>query len=152
MLINLLEIHPDSAGNITTVSVTDGNDVMTVTPYQIFEALAAGRMESQTARLTVYGIDILVNSEIVPIDLQLKTKDKKLVRMRLGIDDRDKKQLAADKQYQLQEERKRFLAKEAKRAEERAASAEEIRANAPKNLTQADRIKMRQEAIRNNKK
>lgn len=135
MLINVIDVVTDESGVITNIDVTDGNDLMRVTPYQIFDALLKGRMESQTARLTEYGLDIAVNSQVVPIRLNLGKNDKKLLAMRLGIntsttsEKTSKKQAEEYRRAALEAERQaswdRIHAKQAKEAEELAKKTAE---------------------------
>lgn len=128
MLINVVDLTYGNNEEINSITVTDGETFMNVTPYMIFDAILNGRMESQTARLNIYGLDILVNSEVINIQVTMTKEQKKILKSKLGIAvEKEKKTTksvskeVSAKAEQVKQAKKAKIEKEARLAAEREA-------------------------------
>jgi len=133
MIIEVLNIEMTPDGSVSTITVTDGNEIRDVTPNMIFDALLNGRMESNTARLTLTGIEVLCNSQITSITLSMSATTRKMVKLRLGMDIRTEKEKkiteASAKEAKLAAERAAAKEKQKQWFEENKRKADEARAN-----------------------
>ena len=166
MIINILDLTYDSDGAISKISVTDGNQVMEVTPYMIFDAMLNGRMESQTARLNIYGLDVIVNGVVTNIHIDLTKEQKQLVKNRLGISvEKEKKtskkevsakaeqvkqvqKAKAEKEARLAAEREAYRIKQQQWFEENQRKADEARAKGLVNLSVEESRRLRKESFK----
>lgn len=157
MLINVVDVACDNNGNINMVSVTDGNDIMNVTPSQILTALLDGKMESNTVRINIYGIDILVNGTMVSVNIQMTSDQYKKVKSLLNIDVvKEKKPVKTQRQVEqeskldkLAAERNAFLARQEQQLELNRQRAAESAQQGLIGLSDEERRRRRQEYFKN---
>lgn len=146
MLINILDINGTDENSVALV--TNGNEERQVTARQIFEAMIDRKMESQTVRLTVYGLDILMNGQVYNINIKIKSAERKKLNVLLGLEEDE----VVTKQMRLEAERKAFLERDKQRHLQHQAMAEEIRARGEEPLTPEQRRERRIAYIHNNNK
>ena len=160
MLINVVNVNRDANGDIASVIVTDGNETRIVAPYLIFNALLQGTMQSNTARLNIYGLDIIVDGQLVAIELEMTREQSKIIKDMLNIKTekaptvrekqltpRQKEQLS--KEQKLEQERIDFRIKQQEQMEENRARAALAREQGLVNLSPEERLRRRQEYFRN---
>jgi hypothetical protein len=148
MLINIIDATVNDLGEVIYLNVTDGNQVMTVTPSQVFQAMLDGKMESDTARLSIYGLDIIINGQCITVPLKITSSAKRKLQLKLGLipqENMSKTDLQEDKKLRLERERAEYLKKQQKWFEENKAKAEEARQKGLVNLSMEQRRKLRQE-------
>lgn len=145
MLINILDINGTDENSVALV--TNGTEERQVTARQIFEAMLDRKMESQTVRLTVYGMDVLLNSQVYNINIKIKAAERKKLNILLGIEE----DAEMTKQMRLEAERKAFLERDRQRHLQHQAMADEIRARGEGPLTLEQRRERRIAHIHNSK-
>lgn len=150
MIIDILDIKMAPDGSVSTITVTDGNDARDVTPDMIFDALLNGKMESNTARLTLTGIDVLCNSQITSITLPVNAIKRKMIKLRLGMSvmtDKEKKSAETSvKEAKLEAERAAAREKQRQWFEENKRKADEARAKGLVRGKNGESVKQRPKA------
>ena len=163
MLIDVMNINMDADNVIDTIQVTNGSQVMNVTPYQIFEAILSGRMQSNTVVLAPLGINILNKNtgEVIQVHIPMKPEQKKMLHQILGVEEiPEKKPVSAKTKatkeaearlLALEKEREAFLERDKIRKEQNRAMADAAIQQGLRNLTPEERMQRRAEYFKNNR-
>lgn len=155
VLIEVLGLTYDDTGNIKAITVTDGDKVRDVTPEMLFDALLENKMESNTSRLAIHGLDVLVNRQEIAIQVPLTAAKRKVLKLRLGIPvetpSEKRQQQINSKEAKLAAERVEAHERQQQWFEDNKRKADEARAKGLVKLSPEESRRLRQEAIRNKK-
>ena len=163
MLIDVVGISMSANNVVDNLQVSNGEQLMTVTPYQVFDAILNGRMQSNTVVLAPLGINILNKNtgEVIQVHIPMKPEQKKMLHQILGVEEiPEKKPVSAKTKaakeaearlLALEKEREAFLERDKIRKEQNRAMADIAIQQGLRNLTLEERMKRRAEYFKNNR-
>ena len=161
MLIEVVNMSMDANNVIDNLQVSNGTQVMNVTPYQVFDAILNGRMQSNTVVLAPLGINILDRNtgNVYSVHIKMTAEQRKLLHQIVGIDEAPERvsaksaaaKVAEDKQVALDREREAFLERDKIRREQNRAMADAAIQQGLRNLTREERMQRRAEYFKNNR-
>lgn len=159
MLIEVMSVDIDANNVIESLQVSNGTQLMNVTPYQVFDAILNGRMQSNTVVLAPLGINIKSNGTIYQVHIKMTPAQRKTLHQILGIEElpeqKSTKSTAAKaaeaRQAALDKEREAFLERDKVRREQNRAMADAAIQQGLRNLTREERMQRRAEYFKNNR-